>query len=313
MALKPTSPSINRQDPLATRQYAEGLTSAFPPLLVAAERIANAVVHGAHGRRRAGPGEDFWQYRHYSPGDAAQQIDWRKSAHGDRVLIRENEWEATNTLWIWASRGAGMDYRSKLARTSKHDRAVTLALAVAILAVRAGERVAAIGAPFVPGNSDLTVNRIAGWYASEAPAKAGELPPGAALPRFSTCLLIGDFYAPLEDIAKSFTGLAAAGIAGHVVQVSDPAEEAFPFEGHTEFVDYYSEGSLPVGKPQTLRDAYRRKLAEHRGGLGELTRRLGWTFMVHHTDQSAQQCLMPLYGAISRDERVHLTGTGGPR
>ena len=311
MADRPTPPASFPQGTEAVRHSAEALSSAFPPLLVAAERIANAVVHGAHGRRRAGPGEDFWQYRRYSPGDAAQLIDWRKSARRDKVLIRETEWEATNTLWIWASQSAGMQFRSRLAGSSKHDRAVILALAVAILSVKAGERVAAIGAPFAPGNSDLTVNRMAGWYAGQGGEDALLLPPPVALPRFSTCLLIGDFYAPLEDISKSFAGLAAAGIAGHVVQVSDPAEESFPYEGHTEFVDFGEAGRLTVGKPENLRQAYQEKLAQHRGGLLDLTRRLGWTFMVLHTEQPAERCLMPLYGAIARDDRVHRTGTGG--
>lgn len=307
----PTMPQNPPTDPLALRHDAEAVAGAFPPLLIAAERIANAVVHGAHGRRRAGPGEDFWQYRRYSPGDAAQQIDWRKSARGKQVLIRENEWEATNTLWIWASQGAGMHYRSKLSDTPKYDRAVTLALAVAILSVRAGERVAAIGAPFAPGNSDLTVNRIAGWYASNKVRDLPCLPPATALPRFSTCLLIGDFFSPLEDISDTFAALAASGIAGHIVQVVDPAEESFPFEGHTEFVEYGGAGKLPIGKPQSLRDAYREKFRIHRAGLADLAGRLGWTFMVHHSDQPASRCLMPLYGALSRDDRMHRTAAGG--
>lgn len=311
MARMPTSSQPADGTALALRHSAEALTGAFPPLLIAAERIANAVVHGAHGRRRAGPGEDFWQYRRYSPGDAAQQIDWRKSARSRRVLIRENEWEATNTLWLWASQHAGMHYRSKLSDTSKHDRAVTLALAVAILAVRAGERVAAIGTPMAPGNSDLTVNRIAAWYASRHEDDQPALPPSTALPRFSTCLLIGDFFSPLDEISKCFASLAAAGIAGHVVQVVDPAEETFPYEGHTEFVEYRGSSKLPIGKPQTLRDAYRQKFLAHRTGLADLARRLGWTFMVHHSNEPAGRCLMPLYGALSRDDRVHSTAPGG--
>ena len=302
---------LSARDPVIARHDAEAIADAFPPLLIAAERIANAVLHGAHGRRRAGPGEDFWQYRRYSPGDAAQQIDWHKSARSQHVLVRENEWEATNTLWIWACQGAGMEYRSKLANTSKHDRAVTVALAIAILAVRAGERVSAVGAPIAPGNSDATVNRLAAWYSSTAASGNSLLPASDPLPRFSTALLIGDFFSPLDEIAKSFSGLAANGVAGHVVQVIDPAEETFPFEGHTEFVEYSGTGKMPIGKPQGLRDAYREKLAKHRGGLVELTRRFGWTFMVHHTDQPAQRCVMPLFGAVSRDERVHRTGTSG--
>ena len=74
------------------------------------ERIAATVILGVHGRKRAGPGESFWQYRPYSFGDSTQRIDWHNSARSDRVFIRENEWEAANTLWLWPSPSVSMDF-----------------------------------------------------------------------------------------------------------------------------------------------------------------------------------------------------------
>ena len=118
------------------RRRAEHLASALPPMLVAAERIANAVIHGLHGRRRSGPGEDFWQYRSYSFGDSVQSIDWRKSSRSDRVLVRENEWAASHTVWLWASQGPGMAFHSHLADTTKRDRAVLCAVALAYPIIR---------------------------------------------------------------------------------------------------------------------------------------------------------------------------------
>ncbi len=286
---------------------AEHIADAFPPLPIAADRIANAVVHGMHGRRRAGPGEDFWQYRHYSPGDAAQRIDWRKSARTERVLIRETEWEATNTLWLWASTAPGMVYQSHLSQTTKLDRAVILALALGILAVRAGERIAAIGSGYSPDHTSRAVSRIAQYYAHHDALDGDALPGAIGLARFSTCLLIGDFLSPLEEIAGRLSALAANGTTGHLVQILDPAEESFPFEGRTEFLEFAGGGKLTVGRAQTLRDSYCERLARHRDGLKQLLRRLGWTYMLHHTDQPAQNCLMSLYGLIARDERLHST------
>ncbi len=302
----PTGPGY-----LKTRQTAEHIADAFPPLLIAADRIANAVVHGMHGRRRAGPGEDFWQYRAYSPGDAAQTIDWRKSARSQRVLIRETEWEATNTLWLWASTAPGMSYQSHLAQTTKQDRAVILALALGTLAVRAGERIAAIGSGFAPDHTGRAVTRIAQHYDHHDGEGGEDLPSAVNLPRFSTCLLIGDFLSPLDEISETLSALAADGTTGHLVQVLDPAEESFPFEGRTEFREFAGSGTLTVGKAQTLRENYQDKLNHHRDGLKQLLRRLGWTYMLHHTDQPAQLCLMSLYGLIARDERLHRTTERG--
>ena len=120
---------------LADRAAAQA--RALPPLLVEAERIAATVILGEHGRKRAGPGESFWQYRPYSFGDSTQRIDWHKSARSDRVYIRENEWEAANTLWVWASPAISMTFKSHLSQVTKRERAQLLMLALASLAVRA--------------------------------------------------------------------------------------------------------------------------------------------------------------------------------
>ena len=52
------------------------LAAALPRLVLEARRIAANVIHGLHGRRRAGTGENFWQYRRFVSGEAAQNVDW---------------------------------------------------------------------------------------------------------------------------------------------------------------------------------------------------------------------------------------------
>ena len=73
--------------------------------LGAAERVAMTVTQGVHGRRRVGSGEAFWQFRRYQPGDGADQIDWRQTAKTDRVYVRETEWEAAQSIWLWCEIG----------------------------------------------------------------------------------------------------------------------------------------------------------------------------------------------------------------
>ncbi|HHI82011.1 MAG TPA: DUF58 domain-containing protein [Rhizobiales bacterium] len=276
------------------RGQAESAASAFPPLLIAARRIADAIIHGEHGRRHAGPGDEFWQFRAYSPGDAAQHIDWRRSARGDRLLVRQNEWAATNTLWTWVSRSPGMDYRSNLSNTSKYDRACLIALALSVLAIRAGERVAALGSPHAPGHTGTTLDHLARWYA--APLKE---PQDHRLPRFATCLFVSDFLEPVSELRQRLRSYAAGGVTGHMVQVLDPAEETFPFTGRTQFVEMDGADKLLAGKAETLRTAYIKKLEDHRAALRELARSLGWTFTLHHTDKPPHTVLLALYQLIA--------------
>ena len=65
-------------------------------------------------------------------------IDWRRSASSDHVYVREREWEAAHTLWLWPDLSESMDFKSPLSVTSKRDRAIVLTLALADLLVRGG-------------------------------------------------------------------------------------------------------------------------------------------------------------------------------
>ncbi len=124
--------------PVSLRDRAEQTAAMLPPLLVAAERIAANVDQGVHGRRRVGQGETFWQFRQYMPGDAAGRIDWRKSAKSQRLYVRETEWEAAQSVWLWRDASASMDYTSAgyvagADWPAKRDRAELLLVALASL------------------------------------------------------------------------------------------------------------------------------------------------------------------------------------
>jgi uncharacterized protein (DUF58 family) len=285
---------------LSLADRAASQAKALPPLLVEAERIAATVILGEHGRKRAGPGESFWQYRPYSFGDSTQRIDWHKSARSDRVYIRENEWEAANTLWVWASPTLSMDFKSHLSATTKRERAQLMALAMASLAVRAHERVSAIGSLYAPDHSRGQMVKLASHMLD---GQGAALPAFTRMPRFSSALMTGDFFEPLDEITKSLTPMAAAGISGHVVQVVDPAEESLPYAGRVEFREMAGPIRFLSSKTETLREAYAAKLAEHRAGLSELCRRIGWSFTVHRTDESPTRLLMILHALISGEVR----------
>ena len=71
------------------REEAERLGAALPPLLVEAERLTSGVWLGVHGRRKAGMGETFWQFRRYRVEDPATSVDWRQSAKSQHLFVRE--------------------------------------------------------------------------------------------------------------------------------------------------------------------------------------------------------------------------------
>ncbi len=282
-------------------QRGEGASLALPPLLVRAEKIAATVILGVHGRRAAGPGETFWQYRPYGFGDSTQRIDWHRSAQSDRVFIRENEWESANTLWVWCNTGPRMEFRSHLAADTKKDRAQTVALALASLASRAHERIGALGSPRQPGYGRLALLRVAEWFSVN---HTEGLPGAGPRQRRAAAVLVSDFLEPLDDVRCAVTTIAAAGVRGHLVQVADPAEETLPYEGRVEFLGLDKPLKYLSPKTEALREDYQRAYQRHREALRQLARSLGWSFTLHRTDEALAKALLPLHllvsGAVDR-------------
>ncbi len=300
-----------RHPPGALQQRGESLAAGLPALLVAAERVASTVAQGVHGRRRIGQGETFWQFRQYEIGDSPQSIDWRQTGKSDRVFVRQMEWEAAQSVWLWRDGSASMDWRSAKSLPSKRERADLLLLALIVLLLRAGERVALLGEANLPSSSRSALIRMAlsleraeqaGARAGghEAPAEAGRLPGVEALPRYAQVVLIGDFLSPLEEIEADLRRCAERGLKGHVLQVLDPAEADLPYKGRVRFEGLEGEEPWLLGRTETVREAYQRRLSLQTQGLIDICRRIGWTAGQHRTDASSQAALLSLYAALSQ-------------
>lgn len=291
---------IERAGPGWLRRDAERISGTLPPLMAEAERLAASVVAGVHGRRRSGPGETFWQYRQAMPGDPQTAIDWRRSARSDHVFIREMEWEAAQTIWIWRDDSLAMDYRSDGAPRSKIERASLLALALSVLLIRGGERVSLMASDAArPGTGETQLRRI-GVALAKGPEARSDFgsPPPTPMARGGKAIFLSDFLGPEEAITAPLLRAAESGVTGALVQILDPAEESFPFDGRVIFESMGREIDFETHRARRLGDAYRRKLAERRDMLETLARRCGWRFTAHHTDVSPRKGLLWLIGAI---------------
>ncbi|HUZ72737.1 MAG TPA: DUF58 domain-containing protein [Stellaceae bacterium] len=279
------------------RQHAEEAAAALPPLLVAAERVAATVAQGVHGRRRVGQGETFWQFRQYQPGDPTTRIDWRESAKSQRLYVRETEWEAAQSVYLWRDGSASMDYASVRDLPTKRGRADLLAVALAVLLVRGGERVSLLGTGLPPSHGRVVLERLALLIARAG--TGASLPEFEPLPRHAHVVLIGDLLSPLAEIQALVARFAANGLKGHLLQVLDPAEETLPFAGRVRFEGFEREEPLLVSRVETLRESYAERLAHHRDGLAAIARSAQWSFGIHRTDRPPQTALLALYAALA--------------
>ncbi len=289
-------------DVLSIENAAHTLADRLPDLMLEARRVAITVEHGIHGRHRAGPGETFWQFRHYQNEDASNQIDWRRSGSSDHLFIREREWEASHTIWLWSDLSPSMNFQSSLSKISKYDRALILIFAIGELLVRGGERIAMLGI-LPPTAHRRAIQHMARAVlddlASDVPHQS--LPPEATLNKFSEAVFLSDFLEPLDELEKRLTFFAAQGVKGHLLQIFDPAEETLPYEGRTLFEGIETRDTMLAERAENLRGTYAERLKEHRGKIRDLARKLQWTFAVHHTDRPAEEALLALHTRVSGD------------
>ena len=291
-----------RQPGRAETGSALTLASRLPRLILEARRVAASLAHGIHGRRRAGPGETFWQFRPFVAGESAGRIDWRRSGRDERLYVREREWESPHAVWLWFDRSASMAFRSSLAGAPKGERAFVIGLALADTLVDGGERVGLLGLA-TPSASRTITERLAETLVAHDRDLDEDLPPPLALSRQDEAILIGDFLAPPDEVARRIAAIAARGARGHLLLVVDPIEESFPFDGQAVLHDLEAGLRLRIGDAAAWGRAYRDRMAAHREALRAATRRHGWTLTLHHTDRPASEAALRILTLIAGARR----------
>lgn len=283
---------------LDLQSRAETLGQALPALMAEAELLAATVMLGEHGRRRAGQGDEFWQYRASAPGDSARLIDWRRSARSDQHFVREREWQAAQSVSFWVDPSKSMAFSGDKSRASKADRAKVLALALAVLLLRGGERVGLVGdaAPPRPGRAQIL--KLANLIAGGDAASDYGVPTATGMVTHGRAVFLSDFFGDIGHVEAALTAAADRGVRGALIQVLDPAEEEFPFNGRTIFESMGGGLRHETQQAGDLRDRYLARLAERKDRLAQITRAVGWHLCTHHTGQPAQSALLWAYGAL---------------
>jgi len=242
-------------------------------------------------------GDDFWQYRPAQVGDSRRLIDYRRSARGDHQFVREREWQIAQSVMLWVDQGASMRFASEAKLPTKADRARLLGLAAAILLVRGGERVGLTGTTLPPRRGNAQILRLADALSVDTPTDYAAPEHRAMIPH-ARAVFISDFLGDVSEVRLALTKAADRGVRGVVLQVLDPSEELFPFQGRTIFESVGGTLVHETLKAGDLRGRYLDRLAERKAELRQLCIATGWQLGLHHTGDSAQSALLWLYRAL---------------
>ncbi len=290
--------SLHTPDTLRSRS--EAVAASLPALLVDAQHLAASVLLGVHGRKRAGAGDEFWQYRPAEAGDSYRAIDWRRSARSDGHFLRQTEWQAAQAVMIGVDDAASMTYSGAKSRPSKLRRAQTLAMALAVIAVRGGERVGLTHLAEPPRGGQAQLLRMAAALMDGDDRPEYGAPKPQMMPNGARAVFFSDFLGEPAAIETVMGRAADRGVKGALVMVLDPDEEAFPFDGRTLFESMSGAIRFETLKAKSLREDYLERLAARKDALRMMARRTGWQFHVHHTDSPAEPALLWLYQVLER-------------
>lgn len=280
------------------RRQSSELASGFPDLLASAQRLASNFQLGVHGRKRAGSGEEFWQYRSASFGDQQKDIDWRRSARSDALFVRQQEWQMAQSVHFWVDQGASMKFASGKDGITKLERAQVLTLALAILLSRSGERFAALEDETSAKTGETQLSRLAHFMLSDGSETDYASVPMKVVPSGSRAVFVSDFLGDFDGFIEAVSRIADQDVHGLLVQVLDPQEISFPFKGRTLFQSMKGSLSFESRRADALRKSYLSRLEERKEQLSNLAKRTGWQVLNHDTQAPAQNALLWMYNQL---------------
>ena len=181
----------------------------------------------------------------------------------------------------------------------KTDRARLLALSVAVLLVRGGERVGLTGTTLPPRRGNAQLLRLAEMFSKDDDADYG-IPEARAMIPLARAMFVSDFLSDIAPVQAALTKAADRGVRGVLLQLLDPSEEAFPFQGRTIFESVGGTIAHETLKAGDLRGRYLDRLTERKAALADLCAATGWQYQCHHTDASAQSALLWIWRALER-------------
>ncbi len=280
---------------LKLRHEAEQSISTLPALMMSAEKISGAIIHGMHSQRKSGMGEKFWQFRHYQQTDSLQDIDWRQSAKADNIFIKQKEWQTTQKTYLWCASGSSMDFTSDNKIYTKRACAQIITLSLALLLRHLEEQIGMFG-DLKTGNSESRMQKIA-YLLMNNDDMEENLPDTKyfELPSHSSFIAVGDFLSNIDEIGDCFSSIALSTQNALIIQILDPEELNLNYQGRVKFQDTDTKQSTIINHVPSVRDEYKRRIKQHIDNIEKLCHECGWHYILHRTDKDITQTLEKIW------------------
>lgn len=250
-------------------------TFALSSLELRARAVAEGMLVGSHRSRRFGSSTEFAEYKLYTPGDELKHLDWRTYARTDRYFVRRYEEETNLDIYLVLDTSGSMAYAGGAKGAfgvSKLQYASTLAAALVWLAARHSD---AVSLTLFAADEQLHLpprarqDHVSALFSelekvsAVGPTDAEQVVNTLArrIKRRSLVIFLSDFLEIGEGPLASLGILRQRGSDALVLQIMDPDELDFPFDGVVRFEDLEGEREVQVDAP-AIRASYLAELQD---------------------------------------------------
>ncbi|MFW5829284.1 MAG: DUF58 domain-containing protein [Planctomycetota bacterium] len=254
---------------------------------------------GAHKSPFHGFSVEFAGHREYIPGDDTKHIDWVVYYKRDRYMIKQYEAETNLTCQIVLDASESMLVGST--GMTKLDYAAYVAVSLAYLITRVRDKVG-LGIfddrviDYIPPSNSLastyTLSRVIEELTPRRQTDISKplMDLASRFGRRQIVVLLSDF---LCDISQMRDALGRLRYDNHevvAIQVLDPQELDFPFDGRLRLVGLEGYPTLKL-RPRELRRRYLEKMEQRRRELRELCEKNNVEYVLADTSHSVKELL----------------------
>jgi uncharacterized protein (DUF58 family) len=239
------------------------------------ELVARTVVDGFragfHRSTRKGASFEFSMYRPYAQGDDLRFVDWRRFGRSDRLYLKQSNEETNLKCTFLLDRSASMGFAS--ASVTKFAYARMLVASLAMLLHRQNDAVGFMAYhdrvdPYFPARSEsrhfhqlLVALAQVGAAGTSATGESLRY-LGQVLPPRGMIVLVSDLLHPIDETLEQLRSLRARRHEVLVFQISDRAEETFPFDRDVTLIDPETGGER-YSVPELVRAEYQENRRRH--------------------------------------------------
>ncbi|PZP56077.1 MAG: hypothetical protein DI586_04810 [Micavibrio aeruginosavorus] len=267
-----------RETPASLRQKAEELLAQA---LDESRETKGRFMSGENRLKRAGFEGDFRQYRPYNDSDRPQDIDWKRSARSDDILVREREKNQQRLLDLYIQNHGGMHFSSSPKLSTKYEISSLLGLTLALWSARHHN-------PIRFGSAKTSIDDLADVMLAQKQKSSPQWT------KDSITVLIGDYTGPMQDIEQELSSLNSNTVL--FMQILDPAELELSYEGRHVFEDGHHK--ITVNQAESMRNDYKSALNAHIKDLKKYCRRRNSHYQLVRTDQNLASVLNKALAAI---------------